>query len=67
MIFIPQDAQYWIETLGLRNDVFAGGYITRVYRSDETIGNLPERYGGGNRTFGSSVYYLFEVILSEVK
>ena len=39
-----------------------GGQFSEIYRSDETIASgLPERYGNGNRSLGSSLFIMLQV------
>ena len=58
--FYQKNAQYWIQALGMEQHI-EGGWFTEVYRSNESISDLPQRYGGGNRTFGTAIYYLLQV------
>lgn len=55
---ISQEAQRWIETLGLLPHP-EGGFYREMYRSDETLAQetLPSRYKGP-RQFGTSIHYL---------
>ena len=39
-----------------------GGQFSEIYNSDETIASgLPERYGNGSRTFGTSLFIMLQV------
>jgi predicted cupin superfamily sugar epimerase len=53
-----ENAQYWINALGLERHL-EGGYFKETYRSDDLIPRvgLPERYPG-RRYFSTSIYFL---------
>ena len=38
-----------------------GGYFTEIYKSDETIADLPQRYQNESRSFGTAIYFLLKV------
>ena len=54
------DAQCWIERLGLQRHP-EGGYYRESYRSGESVAvtALSDRYAG-SRNYATSIYYLLE-------
>lgn len=49
---------FWIRKLNLIAHP-EGGYFREIYRSPETVGNLPARYEG-ERCFSTSIYFLLK-------
>jgi uncharacterized protein len=52
-------ADYWITHLGLIPYRADGGYFRQIYRSPDTLTDLPERYNGP-RAVSTSIYYLLK-------
>lgn len=56
---MPQDADYWIERLGLTAHP-EGGFFRETYRSAERLDHgLPERYDGP-RSLGTAIHFLLK-------
>jgi len=53
---MSQSKEYWANKLGLVRHP-EGGYYREIYRSDEKIESIPERYQSP-RSFGTSIYFL---------
>jgi uncharacterized protein len=53
-----KDAKYWLEKLNLQKHP-EGGAFNEVYRSEEVLDNLPDRYIG-KRSVSTSIYFMLE-------